>query len=66
MDLNNLTTIISSVGFPILAYFCMVKMLKENMDKNSENIAENTKEMKDLIGKVDELIALQMEKEEKG
>lgn len=65
MSLNELTTVISTVGFPILAYFYMGKLLKENMDKNTEKISENTQEMKELINKVDELIAFQLEKEER-
>ncbi len=65
MNLNDVTTIISTVGFPILAYFYMAKLLKENMDKNTEKISENTQEMKELISKVDELIAFQLEKEER-
>lgn len=64
MDMNTISTLVGTVGFPILAYFCIIKIFTQNMESNSKNLKENTEEMRTLTSKIDELLAMEMQNNE--
>ena len=58
--MNEITQLISSVGFPIVAYFCMLMMYKTESEKH----AEETKELTTAINSLKEAIIEMRSKEE--
>lgn len=61
MDVTAITTIVGSLGFPIFASIVLFKQLtrqseqhKQEMDKMSEAINNNTRVMNELLSKINE------------
>ena len=52
MDINNLVTVISSVGFPIVACIGLGWYVKYQTDNNNKEVAEMRKEHIEEINKV--------------
>lgn len=52
MDVNEIVTIISSVGFPIVACIGLGWYVKYQTDNNNKEVAEMRKEHNDEINKV--------------
>lgn len=52
MEINNIITIISSVGFPIVACIGMGWFVKYQTDNNNKEVAEMRKEHNEEINKV--------------
>lgn len=62
MDIGNISSIISSVGFPIV--MCIIMF--EYLQKESENHREETSSLKDAITKLEEAIITLTERMNKG
>lgn len=56
MDVTNIVSIISSVGFPIVACLGLGWYVKYMTDNNNKEVAEMRKEHQEEIGKVTEAL----------
>ena len=49
MDYNSIITLVSSLGFPIVACIALFWMMNTTMKEFKETVAENTKAMTELV-----------------
>lgn len=52
MNVNDIITLVSSLGFPIVACICLGWYVKYQTDNNNKEVAEMRKEHNDEINKV--------------
>lgn len=52
MNVNDIITLVSSLGFPIVACMCLGWYVKYQTDNNNKEVAEMRKEHNDEINKV--------------
>lgn len=55
MNINDIVTIISTVGFPIVCCIVMFKIYREDLKKMQESINNNTLVIQKLIDKLNEV-----------
>lgn len=48
MDINTVGQLVGSIGFPIVSFFMMFWLFKDNMSKLTETVENNTKALVEL------------------